>query len=116
MKFCIFYPISQKNLIVSLLLKTLGVLSNAYLATTLKDKATTADLMLVGGVYIIALGIFSPLSPALIRFGARLVMLLGTIITSLGLVLASFSSEVWHVMLTQGFLCGLGVSLVYIVR
>jgi hypothetical protein len=98
------------------LLKTLGVLSNAYLSTNLKDKATTADLMLVGGVYVIALGIFSPLSPALIRFGARFVMSLGTIIASSALILASFSSEAWHLLLTHGVMFGLGVSLVYIVR
>lgn len=39
--------------------------------------------------------------------------LLGTAIMALALILASFASEVWHLMLSQGVLFGVGASLVY---
>ncbi|KAI9329903.1 major facilitator superfamily domain-containing protein [Zopfochytrium polystomum] len=38
---------------------------------------------------------------------------IGTLILFLGLILASFSSKVWHLFLTQGVLFGLGASIIY---
>jgi MFS family permease len=40
-------------------------------------------------------------------------MILGSILMSLGLILAGFSTEIWHVYLTQGVLFGVGSSLAY---
>lgn len=98
---------------MSFLASIWGVFSNAYATTILKDKATTIELMGVGSTLIICLNIFSPLSPLLAPLGARLTMMIGSVLMSLGLILAGFSSEVWHLYLTQGILFGLGSSLVY---
>ncbi|KAI8884880.1 MFS general substrate transporter [Backusella circina FSU 941] len=91
-----------------------GIFSHAYATTILKDKATSSDLMMVGGFSIISLGLFSPVSPALMRFGARSVILLGAIIASLGITLSGYSTKAWHLWLTSGIAFGAGVSLVYI--
>jgi hypothetical protein len=73
------------------------------------------QLMGVGSVINIFLNLFSPVSALLARFGVRWIMFLGSIIMSLGLILAGFSTEIWHVYLTQGILFGFGCSLVYMV-
>ncbi|EKM54907.1 uncharacterized protein PHACADRAFT_124322 [Phanerochaete carnosa HHB-10118-sp] len=41
------------------------------------------------------------------------IMLAGVFIMSLGIFLASFSTELWHLYLTQGLLYGIGASLYY---
>ncbi|KAI7882517.1 MFS general substrate transporter, partial [Lichtheimia hyalospora FSU 10163] len=48
------------------------------------------------------------------RFGIRFVLVLGSIIMVLGLELASLSTEIYHVYLTQGVLFGSGASLLYV--
>ncbi|KAK4515542.1 uncharacterized protein ATC70_010492 [Mucor velutinosus] len=90
-----------------------GVFSNAYATTILKDKATTIELMGVGSTLIVCLNVFTPISPLLAPLGARLTMVIGSVLMSLGIILAGFSTEVWHLYLTQGVLFGIGASLVY---
>ncbi|KAI8142503.1 major facilitator superfamily domain-containing protein, partial [Fennellomyces sp. T-0311] len=48
------------------------------------------------------------------RYGIKAVLVLGTMLTSLGLELAAFSSEVWHLYIAQGIIFGTGASLLYI--
>lgn len=43
----------------------------------------------------------------------RVVTISGVLIASAGFVLASFARSVWHLLLTQGFLAGIGMSLLY---
>ncbi|KAF3011902.1 hypothetical protein E8E14_009051 [Neopestalotiopsis sp. 37M] len=43
----------------------------------------------------------------------RMITVSGVLIMSLGFALASFSLSLWHLLLTQGFLVGLGMSLLY---
>ncbi|KAJ3323091.1 hypothetical protein HDU76_013729 [Blyttiomyces sp. JEL0837] len=47
------------------------------------------------------------------RFGFQRMILIGSIILSLGLFLASFETAVWHLFLTQGLLFGIGASIAY---
>ncbi|KAF7725115.1 hypothetical protein EC973_000442, partial [Apophysomyces ossiformis] len=90
-----------------------GVFSYAYQTTILENKATMVELMGVGSVVLACLNLMTPLSPVLGRFGARFVMALGSVMMALGLILAAFSYEIWHLYLTQGVLFGCGASLVY---
>lgn len=90
-----------------------GVFANAFATGVLKDKVTTTELMGVGSVMVICLNVFTPLSPLLVRLGIRLSMMLGSILMCLGIILAGFSTEIWHVYLTQGLLYGFGASIVY---
>jgi MFS family permease len=91
----------------------LGVFSNAFATTIMKDKVTTTELMGVGTTFFVCVNIFTPMSPLLARLGTRLTMVLGSILLSLGLILTSFATEIWHVYLTQGVLSGLGSSILY---
>ncbi|KAI1380606.1 major facilitator superfamily domain-containing protein [Hypoxylon crocopeplum] len=43
----------------------------------------------------------------------RTITISGVLIMTVGFTLASFSSSIWHLLLTQGFLVGLGMSLLY---
>ncbi|KAF9965956.1 hypothetical protein BGZ70_003711 [Mortierella alpina] len=47
------------------------------------------------------------------RFGFRITAFAGTIVMTVSLVLASFSTQLWHLYLTQGILFGIGASLAY---
>ncbi|KAJ4932251.1 hypothetical protein JOQ06_010676 [Pogonophryne albipinna] len=53
-----------------------------------------------------------PLCSVLVnRFGCRPVMLVGGILASLGMILASFSTSIIHIYLTTGVITGLGLAL-----
>ncbi|KAF9975396.1 hypothetical protein BGZ73_000960 [Actinomortierella ambigua] len=47
------------------------------------------------------------------RYGYRRVATVGTFVMTASLVLASFSTQVWHLYLTQGIMLGFGASLMY---
>ncbi|KAI8810330.1 major facilitator superfamily domain-containing protein [Cladochytrium replicatum] len=47
------------------------------------------------------------------RFGFRTMMTIGSIILVVALVIASFATEVWHLLLTQGLMFGIGSSFTY---
>ncbi|KAG2221250.1 hypothetical protein INT45_012371 [Circinella minor] len=92
---------------------TWGILSQAFATSTLEGKATTLQLMSIGSLINVGLNVFSPVSVLLVRFGTRFNYALGSIFTCLALFLAGFSTEVWHLYLTQGLLFGFGASFLY---
>ena len=47
------------------------------------------------------------------RVGYRAMMMLGTVVLTVALILASFSTQAWQLILTQGFLFGLGASMCF---
>jgi MFS family permease len=66
-------------------------------------------------------GVWAPATPSTRLWRRRILRLLtprtitvsGVFITSAGFALASLSSSIWQLLLTQGFLVGLGMSLLY---
>ncbi|KAI9269206.1 major facilitator superfamily domain-containing protein [Phascolomyces articulosus] len=92
---------------------TWGVLSQAYATSTLEGKASTLELMTIGSLINVGLNVFSPVSVLLARFGTRFTYAVGSFFTCLALMLAGFSTEVWHLYLTQGLLFGFGASFLY---
>ncbi|OMJ28590.1 putative transporter ESBP6 [Smittium culicis] len=50
-------------------------------------------------------------SPIIRYIGLRNTSLLGTVIATSGFLLASFSTQIWHLVLTQGIIYGLGCAL-----
>ncbi|PVZ98655.1 hypothetical protein BB558_005338 [Smittium angustum] len=50
--------------------------------------------------------------PIIRRLGIRYTSILGTIVATTGLLLASFSTKVWQLALTQGLIFGLGCSII----
>ncbi|KAI8096592.1 major facilitator superfamily domain-containing protein [Halteromyces radiatus] len=72
------------------------------------------NLSFVGTIALIFTNICGPLAQILTSmWGYRIVMIIGTLCVSLGLILAGFSSQIWHLYLTQGILFGIGASLMY---
>jgi len=43
----------------------------------------------------------------------RAITISSVLIMSIGFILASFSKSIWHLLLTQGFVAGMGMSLLY---
>ncbi|KAJ9052632.1 hypothetical protein DSO57_1032306 [Entomophthora muscae] len=96
------------------ILMSIGVMIKHY-QVIMKDKTNTTTLTLVGSV---SNSVFSFLAVAAGRFidhfGHRISLIVGAIIFSGGLLLASFASESWHLFLTLGVLSGIGDSLITI--
>ncbi|KAI9263146.1 major facilitator superfamily domain-containing protein [Phascolomyces articulosus] len=47
-------------------------------------------------------------------WGTRFVLFVGTMFVAVGLIIAGFSTQIWHLYLTQGIMFGTGVSLLYV--
>ncbi|SAL99686.1 hypothetical protein [Absidia glauca] len=60
---------------------------------------------------MMSLGLF--ISPVIMRLGYRRTMCIGTVVAPLGLILASFATQLWHIYLSQGILFGLGATFVF---
>ena len=93
-----------------------GLFSQAYATSILEGKSTTLELMTIGSVLFVSLNVLSPISVLLVRFGTRFNYALGSVLACLGVILASFTTEVWHLYLTQGLLFGFGSSFLYMVN
>jgi hypothetical protein len=93
--FCVY-------LFLLLFLFSKGVFSNAFATGILEGKATTVELMGIGSTALACLNLMTPFNPMLARFGTRIITFGGSVLMSLGLILAGFSTQVWHLYLTQG--------------
>ncbi|KAJ2515936.1 hypothetical protein GGI11_003606, partial [Coemansia sp. RSA 2049] len=90
-----------------------GVFSTYYLnyiypdisASNVAWVGTTISLFMLGGAVVTG--------PLTDRFGFRMIALSGTATCSLGLLLASFTSALWELVLTQGVMFGLGAACIF---
>ncbi|SCU79184.1 LANO_0A05358g1_1 [Lachancea nothofagi CBS 11611] len=91
-----------------------GVFLAYYLNNNVFAGASKYDYALIAGITV-CLG--QGLPPFVIIcmqiFGFKAPMLLGTVFLLLGFILASFSTKLWQLYLTQGVLVGMGMSFVY---
>ncbi|CDH58760.1 mfs transporter [Lichtheimia corymbifera JMRC:FSU:9682] len=68
-----------------------------------------------GSLLQIAIYVVSPIAQFLTsQYGVRPVLIAGTILSVLGLELAGFTTEIYHLYLTQGLLFGAGASLLFV--
>ncbi|KAI1314740.1 hypothetical protein EDD11_001754 [Mortierella claussenii] len=89
-----------------------GVFEQEYL--TQYPMATPSTIALVGTTGTSMTYLVGMVSGAVSsRWGYRVTSGLGTVIMALSLLLASFSTQIWHLFLTQGIMFGTGASLVY---
>ncbi|KAJ2826020.1 hypothetical protein GGI24_003011 [Coemansia furcata] len=102
------------NLMCTLgVVNSFGVFSTYYInyiypnvsAGSIAWVGTTMSLFMLGGA--IATG------PLTDRFGFRLVSLAGTVICCVALLLASFTSALWQLVLTQGIMFGIGAACIF---
>ncbi|KAJ1557275.1 hypothetical protein HK405_000381, partial [Cladochytrium tenue] len=75
---------------------------------------STLAVSFVGSVGAFALPAFGVATGRLAeRFGFQIIILVGSVVLFAGLLLASFSTQLWQLFLTQGVLVGAGSSLAY---
>ena len=67
----------------------------------------------LNGVLYISLPVLSTLFSGRLSRWRRIAAIVGLLISSTGLVISASSTAVWHLIVTQGILCGLGSALVY---
>ncbi|KAH8675291.1 major facilitator superfamily domain-containing protein [Xylariales sp. PMI_506] len=88
-----------------------------YLRTNSIKGATTLGFAFVGGMSISIALVVSPLATVLCgmkSFGTKKVLLLGTVFETIAFIGASFTSELWHLLLTQGICFGVGMGLIFV--
>jgi MFS family permease len=81
-----------------------------------KGSVDVTELSFVGTIGFAFCGLMGPITPFFMSLvGARWVLFFGTVLISAGLILASFSTQVWHLYITQSVMHGMGAALLYIV-
>ncbi|KAL1923292.1 uncharacterized protein VTP21DRAFT_8272 [Calcarisporiella thermophila] len=86
-----------------------GVFQDLYSKDILHDQESLLSISYIGSLSIGLMYVFGLISGMINnRFGNRSLLLAATVIQPLGLILASFSSTLWQLYLTQGLLVGLG--------
>ncbi|KAF9093893.1 hypothetical protein BGX27_001548, partial [Mortierella sp. AM989] len=89
-----------------------GVFEQEYLLVFTEESSSSIALIgTIGTATTYLLGMFSGAFAD--RWGYRRTASVGTMIMTIALLLASFSTQLWHLYLTQGILFGAGASLVY---
>ena len=78
--------------------------------------ASPAEIDLIGTVSISLMTLGAPFAVAWAkRFSPRWVSFTGGLIFAISLILASFGTKLWHFVLTQGLLLGVGTCMPYMV-
>ncbi|KAI9494789.1 major facilitator superfamily domain-containing protein [Zychaea mexicana] len=94
-----------------------GVMQDYYEQNVFKDTVSNAPLQLsfVGTFCLIFSNCMGPVAQILNSiWGTRVVLLLGTLFVAVGVIIAGFSTQIWHLYLTQGVCFGIGVSFMYV--
>ncbi|OLY78946.1 putative transporter MCH2 [Smittium mucronatum] len=89
-----------------------GVFQTYYLEVLFVDESANyiAWISTVCGVFTFVGGLAA--TPIVRKVGLKYSSLIGTLICVIGLLLASFSSQVWQLIITQGLLFGFGSSII----
>ncbi|KAJ1551084.1 hypothetical protein HK096_003252 [Nowakowskiella sp. JEL0078] len=88
-----------------------GVFETFLLLEGVASSGVLAFIGTLGSAMMPAFGLISGRLAE--KFGFRTIMFIGNIVLTLGLLLASFGTQAWHLFLTQGFLFGVGSSMIY---
>src|SRR6201998_4123988 len=82
---------------------------NAKLGTTLAELQWTFSLLIILQTWC------SPLQAYLVdKFGPRLLISIGALMSGGGCVLSSYVDSVWALYLTYGVICGFGTGIIYV--
>ncbi|KAI9298016.1 MFS general substrate transporter [Neoconidiobolus thromboides FSU 785] len=92
-----------------------GVFIKYYADELFKNEASLSTLSFIGTLSTSLNTLLAIFTGRLAdKIGYRNSALIGSVIYSLGLLLASFSTEVWHLFLTQGVMVGIGGSVAFL--
>jgi MFS family permease len=82
-----------------------------------KKSVNATELSFVGTIGFAFCGLMGPVVPLLMSLvGARWLLFFGTLLISAGLILASYSTQVWQLYITQSVMHGMGAAFLYIVK
>ncbi|KAI8143075.1 major facilitator superfamily domain-containing protein [Fennellomyces sp. T-0311] len=91
---------------------TWGIYLNHYNHYVFPNQMTT--LSWIGSLWLASAVVTGPFFSYLTwKIGYRWLLFVGIFCCTLSLMLASLATEIWHLYLTQGFLSGLGASLIW---
>lgn len=95
---------------------TFGVFQDYYLSSKGPlYRVSVSKVSLIGSIATSLTYLLAIFHNILSRyFNVWQTMLAGSVIASLGMILASYCTETWQFAMTQGLMCGIGSSLVYI--
>ncbi|KAI8394332.1 major facilitator superfamily domain-containing protein [Radiomyces spectabilis] len=80
-----------------------------------KFPNSALELSFVGTLALVFTNLMGPFTQILTSmFGSRIVLMTGTVLVTLALIVAGFSSQIWHLYLTQGIMFGIGASMMYV--
>ncbi|KAI9477776.1 MAG: major facilitator superfamily domain-containing protein [Benjaminiella poitrasii] len=97
-------------------LSSWGVMQDYFDRKIFKGTMDATELSFVGTIGFAFCGLMGPITPFCISLlGTRWILFFGSILISAGLILASFSTKVWHLYITQSVMHGIGAALLYIV-
>ncbi|CAO3625109.1 unnamed protein product [Mucor hiemalis] len=91
-----------------------GIYQALYINEVFAGQTSLLKIAFVGtsaSALLLALGMF--ITPVIQRIGFRGTMAIGTILSPLALILASFATELWQIYLTQGILFGFGSAFAF---
>ncbi|GAN09958.1 conserved hypothetical protein [Mucor ambiguus] len=92
---------------------TFGVMQDYFEQNMFSHAAVS--LSFVGTITMVCMNAVSPLIQILVSIhGVRYVLVIGTILVALGLEMAGFSTQIWHLYLTQGIVFGIGSACIYV--
>lgn len=78
-------------------------------------SAGPLDYAFVGGLSISMALVVSPLATICVRkYGTRATLSIGILLETLGLLCASWATQIWHLFLTQGLAFGLGMGFLFV--
>ncbi|KAI9272040.1 major facilitator superfamily domain-containing protein [Sporodiniella umbellata] len=99
-----------------MLTSILGVMQNYYEQIIFGGNPDQLPLKLsfAETIYNVLISLLGPLAQIVLTFvGPRYTFMISVSVSSLGLLLASFSTQVWHLYLTHGAVYGTGISLMF---
>mgnify|MGYP003365231841 CR=1 FL=1 len=91
-----------------------GVFLSFFLSNNKFSGATRYDYALIAGLTVFLGQGLSAFALIIMRIiGLKLTMYIGTVIMAAAFVLASFATKLWHLYITQGFMIGVAIALVF---
>lgn len=95
--------------------QSFGIFLSYYLSHETFQGATDVDYAFVGGFNLCMAMIVAPfVTISTKRFGTQITMLIGVVFQTAGFVIASFTTAVWQLYITEGAMVGFGIGFTYI--
>ncbi|KAK9708761.1 hypothetical protein K7432_009443 [Basidiobolus ranarum] len=93
---------------------TWGIFQRYYVESMIFGETSNAVISFVGTIGVSCLDLWGLVTGSICeKLGYRRTMFVGVILLSASFIIASFSTQIWHLFLTQGFMYSVGGGLLY---